>query len=116
MANDTGGIITVAILYGFFSGGFIALGPTVVVELSPSLNVRGNRMGLLFGPCSIGLLIGNPIGGALLATGWLGLQSFCGGVLVAATCTLVVALLAHRRQRFWEQRSKATDTTNLGQK
>lgn len=65
------------------------MGPTVVVSLCPSLDIVGQRSGMLFGLGSIGLLIGAPIAGALLRSGWLSLQSFCGGTLLAATLCLV---------------------------
>ena len=89
--SSLAGLIVFSILYGFFSGGFISLGPTVVVSLSPSLDVVGNRMGLLFGPCSIGLLIGSPIAGEILGEGWLNLQTFCGAMIAVATASLLGA-------------------------
>lgn len=44
---------------------------------------------------SIGLLIGNPIGGALVKQGsFVGLQAFCGTVVLAAGALLVVAKIS----------------------
>lgn len=76
------------ILYGFFSGGFIALGPAVVAALSPAPEKLGSRLSLLFLPASVGVLIGNPIAGAIVKSGWTGLQLFCG------TCIAVCVLMA----------------------
>ena len=38
-------------------------------------------MGMLFVPIAAGLLVGNPIAGALLHSSWVDLQAFCGAVL-----------------------------------
>ena len=92
--HTAGGIIAFCLLYGFFSGGFLSLSPTVVVSLCLSLEVVGVRMGMLFGPCSIGFLIGNLIAGALLRISWWSLQAFCGAMLLGAACFLLVSRVA----------------------
>ena len=90
--EDVPGIVVFALLYGFFSGGFVSLPPTCITTLSPHLGVVGTRMGMCFGLTSFGILIGTPVSGALLtATGsWRGTQLFAGAtVLLALICLLI---------------------------
>jgi MFS family permease len=74
------GILIFAILYGFFSGGFVSLPPVALVSLTPDMRTLGTRMGQAFFVASLGLLIGSPVAGEILTkTGsYLGLQLFSG--------------------------------------
>ena len=94
------GIIAFAVLYGFFSGGFVSLPPPALVTLTPDLRTLGTRMGQSFATASIALLIGAPIAGAILRAGggsnWLGFQLWSGltmllggGFLLAARVSKV---------------------------
>ena len=72
-----------AILYGFFSGGFLTISSTALASTSPNLTDVGwvfvfpvfpllnhvvrLRIGIACFVISLGLLTGNPIGGGLLA-------------------------------------------------
>ena len=51
-------------------------------------------MGMLFVPIAAGLLIGNPIAGALLRSGWVDLQAFCGAVVACSGICVLCARLA----------------------
>lgn len=64
--SNTGGFVVFCILYGFFSGAIVSLPPTIVARLSPDLQRVGTRMGMCFTFAGFGLLIGNPIAGAIL--------------------------------------------------
>ena len=92
--STPGGAIVFCLLYGFVSGAFVALSPTCAITLCPSLAVVGVRMGMLFIPVSIGLLIGNPIAGALVENDWVSLQTFCGATLAISTVFLVATRVA----------------------
>jgi len=82
VAESQGSVLTFAVLYGFFSSGLVSLPATVVTAvLSPDEREFGVRLSMQEIPAAIGLLIGNPIAGALLAQGWRVL-------IVFATCTL----------------------------
>lgn len=74
------GMLVFAILYGFFSGGFVSLPPVALTSLTPKLHTLGTRMGQAFFVSSLGLLIGAPVCGEILKkTGsYLGLQLFSG--------------------------------------
>ena len=88
--HNTPGIIIVTLLYGFFSGTFVSLPPTIFVALSPNRGLIGTRMGMGFTITSIGLLIGTPACGWILnAVGWKyvwvfgGVMSFAGTVCIS---------------------------------
>lgn len=84
------GAVFFCILYGFFSGTFVSLsGPVVATALCPHMGMLGVRTGMLSVPMAIGLLIGNPIAGAISRGGWTGLQSFCGVAVGFSTICLI---------------------------
>ncbi|KAF7195195.1 MFS-type transporter dbaD [Pseudocercospora fuligena] len=94
--NGEAGLIVFAIFYGFFSGCFVSLPPVVVVKMSPSLGIVGTRLGmnLVFG--AFGILVGNPVAGAILgargdAMNWIGLMAWTGGCIIIATACMVGA-------------------------
>ena len=51
-------------------------------------------MGMLFVPIAIGLLVGNPIGGALSSKGWVELQVFCGTIVAVSGICVTIARIA----------------------
>lgn len=94
--NSTAGIIILSMLYGFFSGGFISLPPVVMSVITKDLRTFGTRLGMLFAIVSLAVLIGTPIGGAILGdtNRYLGVQLFCGASLaMSCACALVVRTL-----------------------
>jgi hypothetical protein len=48
------------------------------IEMAPNMHVAGTRLGMMFVAGSIGVLIGNPIAGAILdsKSGFSGLEAF----------------------------------------
>lgn len=86
--KSSSGIIVLTILYGFFSGGFVSLPPMVMMTITKDMRNFGTRLGMNFGITSIALLVGTPIGGAILHNSqqYLGVQLFC------ALCLLICAL------------------------
>ncbi|TID24958.1 MFS general substrate transporter [Venturia nashicola] len=81
--NNLAGTIIVTLLYGFFSGAFVSLTPTIIVQhLSPNRGLVGTRLGMSFSIIAVGALIGNPIAGAILdVKGFISVWIF-GGTLV----------------------------------
>lgn len=86
-----GQAIVFAIFYGFFSGTFVSVSAPILVTLSPDLSMVGTHMGMSFGLCAMGLLIGNPVAGRLLEYGWIGPTMFCGTANVLAAVFIVAA-------------------------
>ncbi|AEO60318.1 hypothetical protein MYCTH_2022670, partial [Thermothelomyces thermophilus ATCC 42464] len=76
------GLVVFCALYGFTSGSFVSLPAPAIASLTPSLSVLGARIGMSFSLTAIGILVGNPIGGAILrsgsGSGWVGLQCWAG--------------------------------------
>ena len=98
------GIIVFCVLYGFFSAGLITLPATVVaVTLCPDMRQFGVRITMQLVPSAIGLLIGNPIAGAIQRSGWLGLQGFSAATVLA--CTLIT-LAARVAKVGWSMKGK----------
>jgi MFS family permease len=55
-AHSLAPVIVICALYGFFSGSFVSLPPTILVHLTPNRAMIGTRMGMCFTgtcPCSI---------------------------------------------------------------
>ncbi|KAH9913285.1 major facilitator superfamily domain-containing protein [Fomitopsis serialis] len=67
--TNTAAVVVFSILYGFFSGAYIALVPSVFAVLASKPEELGIRMGLGYCIVSFAMLTGTPIDGALLGQG-----------------------------------------------
>lgn len=85
--KSTAGLIVFSILYGFFSGIFVSIPPTVLMTLSPPA-VLGTRMGMNFALAGLGLLIGTPVAGQLIRQ-----VNFEAAIAFNGACVAVAALL-----------------------
>ena len=80
--KSLGGLIIWAILWGLTTGLIISMPGAIVPLLCPNHAVLGTRMGMTFLGAAVGILIGSPIGGKLIAEGssaepiWWPLQIF----------------------------------------
>lgn len=91
--KSTAAIIVYLIVFGFTSGGFIGLAPTIIAQIS-DISKIGTRTGAAFAVQSFGGLTGAPIAGAIVSRqggDYLGLQLFCGMTMMAAAFVLVGA-------------------------
>lgn len=93
--NEAGSIVS-ACIYGFASGAIVSLPPTIIARLTPDMSLVGTRMGMSFLFAGTGLLIGNPIAGALLnledAIFWKAQLFLCGhgcGWCIILHCTAI---------------------------
>jgi predicted MFS family arabinose efflux permease len=91
--HNLGGLICFSLAYGFFGGAVAGTAPVACIEMSPNIHIAGTRVGMLLLIGSIGVLVGNPIGGAILNTksGFEGLEAFGGTVLLASSVLIVVS-------------------------
>lgn len=98
--HHTGGIVAFAVLYGFFSGAFVALPAVVLTVLTPDPSTLGTRMGMCSTVCSLGCLCGAPVAGALLSDtgGYLALQLFSAVATLATGALLGAQLLVGRNK------------------
>ncbi|KAL1848133.1 hypothetical protein VTK73DRAFT_10206 [Phialemonium thermophilum] len=91
--KSNGPIIAYAVLFGFSSGGFVGLGPTLIAQISDIRQI-GVRTGASFAVMSFGALAGSPIAGAIVADqhgDFLGLQLFCGATMVVSVLVFCAA-------------------------
>lgn len=65
-APGEAGLFVELVLYGFFTGAFFSLQPTVFARLTADTERIGTRMGMAATCMSFGLLIGAPASGALM--------------------------------------------------
>lgn len=81
--KGTAGSIVFCLLYGFFGGSFVSLPGVTVISLSPNLATIGIQLGMSFSIAGLGLLVGEPVAGAILRGhgNWIGLQAWCGVLL-----------------------------------
>ncbi|MCJ1377050.1 hypothetical protein MMC17_000140 [Xylographa soralifera] len=104
--KNVAGIVTFAILYGFFFGAFIGLVPAVVAQLTPDMAVVGTYMGMCLAIGAMGLLIGNPVAGALVGfeeEDFYRAQIFAGAAMVlGATFIGMVRILRGRQLHSWK--------------
>jgi MFS family permease len=93
--HSTAGLVIFCLLYGFFSGSFVSIPPTVLVTLSPSISVVGTRMGMCFAMGGLGLLVGTPVAGQLIKhVSFDAAIFFCGGAVALGAVSLVATRIA----------------------
>lgn len=89
--TNVAGIVVCTLLFGFFSGIFIALPPVLFVKLTKDKSKIGTRMGMGFAMIALGVLCGGPGGGGILGNDrqnlhWTGVWIYAGvAALVAGT-------------------------------
>ncbi|EQL00748.1 major facilitator superfamily transporter [Ophiocordyceps sinensis CO18] len=91
--TNSAGIIVFMVIFGFSSGGFISLAPTLIAQISDIRQI-GTRVGTAYAIQSFGALTGSPIGGSIVAAqhgSFLGLQLFCGFSMLAGSIVFVAA-------------------------
>lgn len=99
-----GGVTVVALIYGFFSGVYVALPPVCFVRLTKDKSKIGTRIGMGMATCGLGVLSSGPIGGAILGTNaedlhWTRLWIFSGCLMIGSSVILYSV-------RFWLAKGK----------
>ncbi|KAH6617361.1 major facilitator superfamily domain-containing protein [Chaetomium tenue] len=102
--TNLAGVTVIALLYGFFSGVFVALPPVCFVQLTKDKSKIGTRIGMGMATCGLGVLASGPGGGAIIGTHpanlhWDRLWIF-GGCLMIASGIILSAV------RFWLTKGK----------
>ena len=96
--HELQGLVVISIVYGFLSGGMVALPEGTIANLTNDLSEYSTRMGMVYTVASLGVLIRNPIGGAAYRRGvddarvdFQGSWLFAGSLLLAAAAMMAVA-------------------------
>ena len=84
--KNTPGVVAFSALYGFISGPFVSLPIPVIAGVSPDKSVLGTRLGMSFAFIGFGVLLGEPVAGAILGSkqNWVGVIVWCGVTLLAS--------------------------------
>lgn len=86
------GLITVTTVYGFWTGTFFSIQPTIFVRLTENKALVGTRIGFAFLIMAIGLLFGPPVAGALVeGHGYTSAWSWAGGNQLCAAGIIAIA-------------------------
>ncbi|KAL1898622.1 hypothetical protein Cpir12675_001826 [Ceratocystis pirilliformis] len=105
--NSLAGMIAFCAFYGMASGGVVSGTSSVVISLSPSMDVVGTRIGFLFTFAGLATLVGPPVTGALIgdneARNWkAGISWVSGGLALGWTMLLLSRVLhyhGHKARR-----------------
>ncbi|KAF3761229.1 MFS general substrate transporter [Cryphonectria parasitica EP155] len=93
--SNLAGMVALVCFYGFLTGAFFALQPSVYVCLSSHRpDVIGTRFGMAFTIMSFGMLFGSPIAGALMRQAGFWVSWTWAGVCIAAGAILIVLVCA----------------------
>ncbi|GLB40073.1 putative MFS general substrate transporter [Lyophyllum shimeji] len=97
------GVAIFGMLYGFWSGSYVSLIPSLLAQLSTHAGEQGTRMGVAFSVVSVALLVGTPIAGALVDEGhgsysWYKAITFCGGMTFCGTIGMLISRQLFLRQ------------------
>ncbi|KAL4942942.1 hypothetical protein BDV06DRAFT_221701 [Aspergillus oleicola] len=86
-------LVVFCVIYGISAGAFMGLPAAAVVNLSGDRSKIGARLGMTLAVVGCGVLVSNPIAGAILdgSGGWVGLIGWCGALLVASFLSLVAS-------------------------
>jgi MFS family permease len=102
--GNLAGLVAFALLYGLFSGGIVSVTPSVIMSLTPDLGRVGARLGTTFLATGLAVLVGTPIGGAILGSAdgeprWGAMIGYAGATLMVSSlaCTLSRAVLYRKR-------------------
>lgn len=91
--TSSAGVVVFTALFGFASGGFVSLMPTLIAQISDIRQI-GVRTGVAMAVMSFGALTGSPIAGAIVQSqdgGYVGLQVFCGLCMGVSAVVFVFA-------------------------
>lgn len=99
-------LIVFCVLFGFFSGAYVSLLPSMQAGFAQDLHEVGLRIGFTFSIVGVGALVGSPIAGALLGDPslqggyhWWKATVFCGSMAAAATAAIAAARFMQSKRK-----------------
>ncbi|KAL2822231.1 putative MFS monocarboxylate transporter [Aspergillus cavernicola] len=102
--DSKAGVIAWSVFWGFISSIIVSMPGAMLPLLCTSLSVLGTRTGMYWASVGLGVLVGGPIGGALVGgmvdkSDWLPLQLFAACCMAAGAVFLVYPLVCVRGRR-----------------
>lgn len=100
--HSIAGLYVWVVIWGFISGIQVSVPVAVVPHLCKSLTQYGSRLGLAWAGAAVGILVGNPIAGALTTSTlshFSHAQIFAGAVMVTGACFQVVPAYSIARRK-----------------
>jgi len=99
--HNAASAIIVSLLYGFFSGAWLALTVTSLGSLAKLTNEVGMRVGLALALSSFGSMGAAPIQGALLTAGfqWSRPIAFSASLVCGGTCIFAITRILHSKRK-----------------
>jgi MFS family permease len=88
--HTMGGLLTIGILYGIFSGALVSIPPTAIASMTADMTRFGARTGIVFAVMALGALIGTPVTGALVESQH---GSYDGARIWSGTCLIAGSVL-----------------------
>lgn len=105
LTADLASIAVLVCLYGFLSGAFFALQPTIFVRISAARpHLIGTRFGMAFTVMSFGMLSGTPIAGALKSAHGFWAAWIYAGLCIYSGSILIFCSLLTREGSVWSAR------------
>lgn len=95
VVDTVAGLIVWTIFWGFASGIIVAIAPAVIPSMTPSPEVVGSWNGIWSAASAMGILIGGPIGGALIHGEQLWPMQVFSGLTMAVAGMLCVVPMRH---------------------
>jgi MFS family permease len=91
--RTTSALLVVCVLFGFSAGAFMGLPAAGIVSLTADKTRIGTRIGMTLAFVGFGVLVSNPIAGAILGDGgkWTGLICWCGALCLASTLSMLAS-------------------------
>jgi MFS family permease len=101
--HSIGPLMTISILYGFFSGAVAALPPASTASITADLTTLGGRLGVVFTAMAFGSLIGSPVTGAIIQSqnNYDGARIWGGVMLLAGASCLFLSRTYQTKWILW---------------
>ncbi|KAJ3495488.1 hypothetical protein NLG97_g3359 [Lecanicillium saksenae] len=101
-AHSMGSVVTIAVLYGFFSGSLVSIPPTAIASMTSNMSEFGGRIGIVFLAMAFGSLIGSPVAGAIVQSGGYDkAKVYAGVMIIAGSVTMVIARVIKTGPKLW---------------
>lgn len=93
-------LIVFSLLFGFSSGGIVPLGSAAVAQTTSDMGHIGLRIGTMMAICSMGVLAGGPVSGAIRDSthDWVRVFIFCAAVVMTGTTILFAVRMVSRKR------------------